>query len=472
VEIEETVECIEISGLRGFSVRQRLDLAVPNGQVGSGLTIIVGQNNSGKSTIVEAFSAIAGRNELVRHYSESKRNKIAGDKINITVTFSSGNQRSLKTVESGGSEARIVNTDSKGDLDILVLPSRRFFQPFFVLAPLARNDYARNLASDIQRNGPVDYFTGRLPNIQTHNKTEFNAVLSKLIEPFPEFIIEQADTGMRYLKIKLSGNQSHSSEGLGDGIISLMYIADALYDSPVASLLVIDEPELSLHPALLRRLSRLLADYAKDRQIVLATHSPYFADLSYIAAGARLARVYADESGCKISSLSPSTGEALKGILANKNVPHIFGLDAREIFFQDDGVILVEGQEDVVRYPLIAKELGTEFKGKFFGWGVGGFGNFKVCAQILSELGFSCVVGIVDGDHPEVASELMNQFPKFKFFVIPAPDIRTKEETPAKAGKEGLLDLDGKLHARFKSEISQLISEVNAYIEPKNGQGE
>jgi len=136
--------------------------------------------------------------------------------------------------------------------------------------------------------------------------------LSKLTDPFPEFIIEQADTGYRYLKIKLSG-------------------ADALYDSPIDSLLVIDKPELSLHPALLRRLSRLLSEYAKDRQIVLATHSPYFADLSYIAAEAHLARVYVDGSGCRISSLNSSTGKEINGLLANLNFPHIFGSDARDV---------------------------------------------------------------------------------------------------------------------------------------------
>jgi Overcoming lysogenization defect protein-like, TOPRIM domain len=205
---------------------------------------------------------------------------------------------------------------------------------------------------------------------------------------------------------------------------------------------------------------------------VLATHSPYFADLSYIAAGARLARVHLSESGCRICSLSLSSAQGIEGILSNLNSPHIFGLDAREIFFQDDGVILVEGQEDRVRYPLIAAQIGSEFKGEFFGWGVGGFGNFEVCARILSDLGFDRVAGIVDGDHPEVADALRGEFPKYKFFVIPAPDIRTKEETPAKPGKEGLLDLAGTLQPQFKSEISQLISEVNAYLKPSNDRGE
>lgn len=198
MEIDK-VKYIEISGLRGFSSRQRLDLAEPNGQIGSGMTIVVGQNNSGKSTIAEAFAAIAGRSGAIRHFSEGKRNKIAGDKINITVTLSSGNNRSLKTIESGGSEARIAisSLENLGEAQphILVLPSRRFFNPSFNSIPSSRNDYAYRLAEDSHRSSPVNYFTGRLSNIQTHHKTEFNAVLSRLIDPFPEFIIEQSDSG-------------------------------------------------------------------------------------------------------------------------------------------------------------------------------------------------------------------------------------------------------------------------------------
>ena len=58
------------------------------------------------------------------------------------------------------------------------------------------------------------------------------------------------------------------------------------------------------------------------------------------------------------------------------------------------------------------------------------------------------------------------QFPTFKFFVIPAPDIRTKPETPARPGKEGLLDLTGTLQARFREEIAQMILDVNTYLCP------
>jgi hypothetical protein len=197
---------------------------------------------------------------------------------------------------------------------------------------------------------------------------------------------------------------------------------------------------------------------------VLATHSPYFADLSYIAAGARLARVHVTESGCRISGLSASVVEGIQGLLANRGFPHVLGLDAREIFFQDDGVILVEGQDDVIGYRDIEEQLNTKFKGSFFGWGVGGCGNFPLFTRILADLGFTRVVGIIDGDHPEMAERLRNECPKYRFFVIPAPDIRTKDASSARSGKEGLLDRAGKLQPRFQTPIAQMISDANSFL--------
>lgn len=46
---------IIICGLRGFSAEKKVNFAIPNGEKGSGLTILVGGNNTGKTTIIEAI---------------------------------------------------------------------------------------------------------------------------------------------------------------------------------------------------------------------------------------------------------------------------------------------------------------------------------------------------------------------------------------------------------------------------------
>ena len=52
---------LQIEGLRGFVTKQSLRFSVPNNQYGSGLTVIVGANNSGKSSILEAIRAVVRR---------------------------------------------------------------------------------------------------------------------------------------------------------------------------------------------------------------------------------------------------------------------------------------------------------------------------------------------------------------------------------------------------------------------------
>ncbi|MDF4756724.1 AAA family ATPase, partial [Vibrio parahaemolyticus] len=51
---------LTIKGLRGFANQQIIRFAEPdNVNEGSGLTVIVGSNNAGKSTIIEGLMAIS-----------------------------------------------------------------------------------------------------------------------------------------------------------------------------------------------------------------------------------------------------------------------------------------------------------------------------------------------------------------------------------------------------------------------------
>lgn len=49
---------LTISGYRGFGNEQTIKFAIPdNTKAGSGLTIITGANNTGKTTIIESIQA-------------------------------------------------------------------------------------------------------------------------------------------------------------------------------------------------------------------------------------------------------------------------------------------------------------------------------------------------------------------------------------------------------------------------------
>jgi hypothetical protein len=94
---------LEIAGLRGFAKSERIDLAIPDGSYGSGMTILVGPNNAGKSTVVESFQAIA-QSRRTPSFTEGKRNKLAGDRVELKLINSRAEIKTLATVAGGGSE--------------------------------------------------------------------------------------------------------------------------------------------------------------------------------------------------------------------------------------------------------------------------------------------------------------------------------------------------------------------------------
>ena len=185
----------------------------------------------------------------------------------------------------------------------------------------------------------------------------------------------------------------------------------------------------------------MLLRFAKDRQIVISTHSPYFVDVSSFGFGAHLARVVATDRGTKIHQLSQDAKNIIHK-LATNNIynPHVFGLDARELFFLDENIILTEGQEDVLLFPRIFSQLGVHVPGTFFGWGAGGASNIIKICHILKDLGFSNVSAIFDGDKAIEAAKCRESYPDYFFACIPAKDIRTKEARKATDEIDGVLD--------------------------------
>ena len=454
---------IDILGLRGFSDKQTLNFGQPNGQLGSGLTVIVGPNNSGKSTIYEAFRAISQNSPP--SFTEGRRNKIAGDKIEIIITNTEGNSLTLKTEANGGSETKFEQNGMKeSEVSFCTLPSRRTFAPFFGKNAWNREQYINGSQVAAVRGTQFDSFAYRLFTIQQNQKA-FNEVLSKVLGKIPNWHIEQADNGQYYLKFNYNGS-IHNSDGSGEGLLSIFTIVDSLYDSKPGDLIFIDEPELSLHPSLQKKMNNLIVEYSADRQIIISTHSPYFISWLSLQNGGKISRTVKEQNGTKIYELQKTTIAQILSLIGNLNNPHIFGLDAREIFFLDDNIILVEGQEDVVFIDRILQLVNQELNGTFYGWGVGGATNTDKVAQMLVDLGFKKVAIILDNNMKHLEVNLQKQFKEYKIFIIPADDIREKKATPAKAAVEGLIDVSGKtINPKYKVAIEKLLVTINKYLQ-------
>lgn len=465
------VTSLTIHGLRGFGEEKTIRFALPNGQYGSGLTIFVGANNSGKTTILEALRSFNSSKDNPPSYSERKRNiKCENGKVHLQLQTTDIGDYKIDTIDGGGSTTTMcklgIDDNTRWDgPKVFVLQSRRFVDYEFGQSFMERSDYLRNQQANIHnRTSSIYEFNARLFKMQK-NKENFDFILKQVLGYDLEWTIEQNDNGMYYLKLIVNGC-THSSEGLGDGIWSVFTICDALYDSEPSATIAIDEPELSLHPAYQKRILKLFKEYSKDRQIIINTHSPYFVDMDSLVNGAYLYRTIKNENGnIDVFSLSDESKRSIEGFLKNINQPHTLGTEAKEMFFLEDRIIITEGQEDVIMYNKAADTIDMQLTGTFFGWGSGGSSNIAKVATILKDLGYKKVVAIFDGDKPEDLEKFIKQFPEYRGFIISAPDVRDKPSV-SKPEKNGMMTQGGALKDEYKDELTALFNNINLYFQP------
>ena len=196
---------MEIRGFRGFNSKQTIKFAVPNGTPSSGLTIITGANNSGKSSIIECLKARGGSQSP--SFTVGARNSTI-DKVEIAY-FVNGKKETLSSLKKGGSETKKDGIDS--EFKVFVLPSRRAFNPFFLRGLQTRDQYLNQASLPAQRSSIMDNFQYRLFNI-LENQEAFNQVLHKVLKFKPKWSIDQSDQGQYFLKFFIAPVFSFFSE--------------------------------------------------------------------------------------------------------------------------------------------------------------------------------------------------------------------------------------------------------------------
>lgn len=300
------IKTLSISGFRGFGVPQVVKFAIPDQErEGSGLTIITGANNAGKTTIIESIRAFIGDDSP--SFSEGKRNQKTNGKVELRLTDEGDKVYTISSLPGGGSSTK---KSEKPDLKCYVVPSRRAVPFDFGKLQWNRDTYISNSQKlESQRVSSLNNFHARIFEIE-QQKEAFNAVITKILGDF-QWTIELRDSGSYYIKYTKNG-VSHSSEGIGDGIWSIFTICAALFDAPEDGVIVIDEPELSVHPALQKRLMTLFLEYSKTRQIIVCTHSPYFVNWGAIVNGANLIRVVKENVVSKCYMVSDECRESFR----------------------------------------------------------------------------------------------------------------------------------------------------------------
>lgn len=105
-------------------------------------------------------------------------------------------------------------------------------------------------------------------------KRKFSNLVRDLLPFVEEIEIERSDRSLRFkLKDKYSGGSFVPSSFVSDGTLNMIAMIVALYFEN-KSLIVIEEPERSIHPRLITKLVSMMKEVSCRKQIIVTTHHP------------------------------------------------------------------------------------------------------------------------------------------------------------------------------------------------------
>lgn len=450
----------ELEFYRSFVTKQSLKLAIPkNDQIGSGITYLVGENNSGKTTIIEGI--FMNSDQKIR---SSEKQNAGGPSFEL---YNNKNLlvRKLSLIRSN-SYTLIENPKIPDSDSFEIIPSRRHWQ-----SSAGGRSNVSNILNSTAKEQPRSPTSNTqislaLKDIEANENKyrDFISYVKSVIPNFSSFSVGFEDS--EFIEYETTNGVRHKSDFLGDGIISLLRILTHLFIGNTRPL-IIDEPELSLHPKAQDRLLKLIAEESQKRQILISTHSPYFLNWEYIANGAVVNRVTKNnDSQSRIYSLKRYSKyeKLING--ANWQQPFLMDTVAKEIFFNDN-ILFVEGQEDV---GLLRQENVLSDNINIFGYGVRGISSFELALSLAYDLGINKAAVLMDNGTEElkVKATLDKKFSKYKVVVWNRNDIRDKKVYTSKV-KTGYFTAKGKIKPKADlDDFHDKVDALNKHFKPSN----
>lgn len=455
------ISSIGIEQYRGFYEKREIAFAKPDGSLGSGLTILVGPNNSGKSSVLNAIRLVLVPRQV------DLEHRHANSLLRISITNDEGHRKGVSNPDLGAILVADGDASAGPSInDFRLVPSRRSWSPYTGQPSMETGQYWLNALNRQSQDGEDAYLVSRVAFLSPDQRADFDALLKELLPQLNEWKVELS-RGQTFIQYETKSGATHAADLFGDGMASLFRIALALFDSSEGQIVAIDEPELSLHPQAQKTLAGIVSRFSADRQFIITTHSPHFINWRDISNGARVYRLTQEEKGIFVGLLREETLDALQGLMNDWQKPNLLDEVSREVFFAD-GVVFFEGQEDVglVRKFLVERDMPLL---SAFGYGAGGFGNIRHFLRMAKDLGIPSAA-IYDGDHVDEKRLAVEEFPEAFVEAIPTPDIRDKPKRNENGKelkeieKEGLFDRQGNIKPHYEPYLRDLTKRISRSI--------
>ena len=297
------MDYIEISGYKSIN-SERIDL--------NPINILIGANGSGKSNFISFFDflnrlynrklndyiALSGGDNKILHKGQKTT-----DRISFRVEFDKGNNGYAATLISGSngfvftSERLIYGSDegkeiSRSDRESRLKITDNFRAPYVIRylngfrkyhfhdtsskSPFTKLSHVENDIYFLYNNG--SNLPAFLYNIRENHKIVYNKIIKTIqsIAPyFSDFYFEP--NSENYIRLHWTDKYSEIVFGptdLSDGTIRFIALTVLFMQPKLPDTIIIDEPELGLHPSAIAKLAGMIKSVpAKDCQVIIATQS-------------------------------------------------------------------------------------------------------------------------------------------------------------------------------------------------------
>lgn len=459
-----TLKSLRISNYRGFLSDQEIKFAIPNGKNGSGITLIVGPNNSGKTSVVEALM-------LNPNKKFTKGERHANPPV---VKIESDEGVAEYSNIDKGSQIQLVPTSQEHKVLFDIISSRRYWSSRARQEITPSQFTSTSLNANIRGQSTSLEVAHLLRGINRNHdlKGKFTKLIQRMSRYFTDWTIDTGDDGEDFVKYLTQTALEHRTDFLGDGLISVMRICAHLVADEKGKVLIIDEPELSLHPNSQKELAKIISEVSKDRQIIVCTHSPHFVNFSDFLNGGDIVRLNKiEDKECVVSQLSKTKNYFTKliGLTEDWHKPQLLDYVAKEMLFYER-VLLTEGQEDVALIRRYYTENSKPHRFEIFGYGVGGYGNMGLFLELAKDLNFEKVAALFDkGTSTYESLKKLYESNRVKFFELQTDDIRDKDGCNSKCeqvNKTGVYDKRGDLKNTSEAKhYETLLEEIYQFLE-------
>lgn len=261
------------------------------------LNVVIGPNGSGKTALIEVLLLLqrGSQGQLSKFFEDrggyqavlsQSYSRWSSNRLEVQVDFEgsvadgNGRHEYVLAIQSAGYGHEVAkeffqNQNARGEIERF-FTGANYYQPIDV-ASRSPVRLPQSLTPALLPGEQGESLYSALYNLRISNAGLYERLISVVAQAFPGFKrFEFPVVGAGQVTLTWYDRccpQPLYPNQLSEGTLRFLWLLALVFTAPSGSLLLIDEPETSLHPELLRILALLLQEAALETQVIVATHS-------------------------------------------------------------------------------------------------------------------------------------------------------------------------------------------------------